>query len=352
MNNFFDRAGTWLRLIGFAWVVAGVSVLGGTQPPLKVGDPAPSLRSARWVQGEPIKEFEPGHTYLLAFWATWCGPSRAMLRYLNEIHKLHDEGQLVVIGQNVWQSDESLVAGAIRAAKVEFRVALDATNSPVATGWIKAAGHDEIPIAFVINGRGKIAWIGHPLALTGPLIDEICAGGIPTTAKPSSNRGIADKKAGRYTMTEKEREKAEKEEAERVLRAQGMHQIFQQYSQGLIIAKTNYPARILRAERTNTPPEFCNALAWDIATDKELVNRDLVVAEKLAVRAVREARSQEPENLATYLDTLARIQFMSGRPEEAITTESEAVLLAKGPLKKDLEAALKSYRQGRLPKVD
>ena len=39
-----------------------------------VGDPAPRLRLAHFVKGKPLSAFEPGKTYVVEFWTTWCGP--------------------------------------------------------------------------------------------------------------------------------------------------------------------------------------------------------------------------------------------------------------------------------------
>ena len=41
---------------------------------LNVGDAAPPLVVAGWIKGEKVAQFEPGKTYVVEFWATWCGP--------------------------------------------------------------------------------------------------------------------------------------------------------------------------------------------------------------------------------------------------------------------------------------
>jgi thiol-disulfide isomerase/thioredoxin len=41
---------------------------------LKIGDKAPSLEVSRWVKGEKVERLEKDQTYVVEFWATWCGP--------------------------------------------------------------------------------------------------------------------------------------------------------------------------------------------------------------------------------------------------------------------------------------
>jgi hypothetical protein len=66
------------------------------------------------------------------------------------------------------------------ADKMTYRVALDDKKSEptgaMAATWMKAAGQDGIPTAFVVNPQGKIAWIGHPNALNDAVIESILSG--------------------------------------------------------------------------------------------------------------------------------------------------------------------------------
>src|SRR5258708_15219136 len=155
---------------------AGTMLAAAADVTLKVGDPAPKLQNAKWVQGEPVKEFKDGKAYLVEFWATWCGPCRVSIPHLNEIHNQFKDKGLVVIGQDCWEKDESLVAPFLEVMgdKMSYRVALDdkegSKQGKMAENWMAAAGRNGIPSAFLVNTHGLIAWIGHPMSLNEKLI--------------------------------------------------------------------------------------------------------------------------------------------------------------------------------------
>ena len=72
--------------------------------------PAPPLKVAEWVKGNKVAAFEPGKTYVVEFWATWCGPCLATIPHLTELaHKYKDKG-VQFIGVDVWEEDIKEVA--------------------------------------------------------------------------------------------------------------------------------------------------------------------------------------------------------------------------------------------------
>jgi tetratricopeptide (TPR) repeat protein len=91
---------------------------------------------------------------------------------------------------------------------------------------------------------------------------------------------------------------------------------------------------------------FQNQLAWEIATNEDLEERDLDLAEKIARRANDATKGTNAE----ILDTLARVLFLKGQKEPAIQFQQKAVDLAKGRRKSQFQATLDSYRKGTLPK--
>ncbi len=148
------------------------------QAELAIGDPAPKLQVGKWVQGEPVKEFETNHVYIVEFWATWCGPCVASIPHLNELWQKFKNQGLVVIGQNVWDNDSDVPAFVKKMGdKMTYRVALDdksrETDGFMAEHWWKRkVNNHTIPNAFVIK-QGRIAWIGHPMGLNEKLLQDI-----------------------------------------------------------------------------------------------------------------------------------------------------------------------------------
>ena len=134
-------------------LVAGLAVVcsGRAADSLKLGDPAPKLQVAKWVQGEPVTQFETGKVYVVEFWATWCGPCKVSIPHLNELSQKFKDKGVVVIGQDCLEEDESLVAPFVKkmGTNMTYRVALDdkskVENGAMATTWLDAAGQNGIP---------------------------------------------------------------------------------------------------------------------------------------------------------------------------------------------------------------
>ena len=351
-------------------VLAGVAfgfAAQAQEPKLKVGDAAPKLQIAKWVQGEPVKEFERNKVYIVEFWATWCGPCRVSIPHLNELHaKFKDKG-LVVIGQDVWERDESLVEPFVKKMgdKMTYRVALDDKSKDeegaMAATWMKAAGQGGIPAAFIVNKQGKIAWIGHPSSMKESLLEDVLADrydiakAAAERAQLESNKEKIGELFKTLGLSMRQKKWAEAEttvaELEKIL-PEDMKSGLGMARFQILAGRNDYDAAyksvaaLSEAESDNAMLQ--NQIAWTIATQKELEKRDLALAEKIAERANKASQGKD----ASILDTLARVQFMNGKKKEAVETQQKAVTLADGQMKVQLEEILASYKEGKLPEAE
>jgi thiol-disulfide isomerase/thioredoxin len=156
----------------------------GLKQELAMGDAAPALQVQEFVKGEPVKQFEKGKIYVVEFWATWCAPCRESIPHLT---KLQQENKGVTfIGVSI-DEETGLVKPFVdkMGDKMDYRVAIDSRdggNARMAQAWLEASGQEGIPAAFVVDGDGRVAWLGHPGDLEQPLV-QIVAGKWDLVAK-------------------------------------------------------------------------------------------------------------------------------------------------------------------------
>jgi thiol-disulfide isomerase/thioredoxin len=156
---------------------------------LKVGDPAPSLKATKWLQGTEVKSFEKGKIYIVEFWATWCGPCIVMMPHMSEMQQEYKDKGVTFIGYTAKDPNNSAekVAKFVdqRGPKLKYTFAF-ADDRDSYDAWMKAAGQGGIPCCFVVDKDTRIAYIGHPMYL-----DEVLPHVVAGTWSPDAAAALA-----------------------------------------------------------------------------------------------------------------------------------------------------------------
>jgi thiol-disulfide isomerase/thioredoxin len=332
---------------------------------LTIGDPAPKLQVGQWVQGEPVTGFDTNHIYIVEFWATWCGPCRESIPHLNALwEKFKDKG-VIVIGQDVWDSDEAVAPFVEKMGdQMTYRIALD-DKSQDAEGfmadnwWKRGIEHHGIPNAFIINQQGLIAWIGHPLGLNEKLVSDIVSGQYDL-AKAAAEYEEQEKQEATWEMLNDKLDKAVNEKRwddaasalDEVLKlAPKLGDSYAWLRLRILLGQKKYDEAYQFADSfSDSHPADAdrqNALAWTMITQEGIEHPNLALAQKLAARANQGANGRD----AGTLDTLARIQFMNGQTNDAVITEQKAIDVSTDQEKDFLRSSLSDYVQGKLPPI-
>lgn len=325
------------------------------------GDPAPALTVGKWVKGAPVQRLEKGKLYVVEFWATWCIPCRATIPHLTELAKKNPEVNF--IGVSILEEDQKLVAPFVKQMgdKMGFNVAMDKLPSAkadgfeglMATRWVEAAGPLGVPMAFIIDKGGDIAWIGNPTEMDEPLSkvldgswDTKAYGAAMRAQQELQNRQIA------YEQREKQAVRAKDEaallkvyddmigDALAPIQVNGAIKRFRY----LLVEKKDYDAAYASGRASlkgplNDDARRLEELAWLIVDPKKSVElRDT----ELAIAAAQ--RSVELKKGIFNLNTLAHGYFFAGDKAKAVDTEKEALArAANDDERKFIQAAIAEF---------
>ncbi|MGE3182715.1 MAG: redoxin domain-containing protein [Phycisphaerae bacterium] len=318
------------------------------EPSLKVGDAAPKLTIDKWLKGEPVSSLESGKVYVVEFWATWCGPCIAQMPHMTQMQKDFKDKGVTLISvtsedpRNSLEKAEAMVKA--KSDSMGYTVAWDKERETY-DAYMQAAERNGIPCCFVVDQKGKIAWIGHPMWL-----EEVLA---PLTA------GKWDAKEGPTSITNAEKElnavfmKARENPSDALAAFEkfesahpGVAKTFETMKYQLAMAAGDekkadaIATKLVDRAIADKNEGVLNEIAWTIvAPDSPFENRNL----DLALRAAEKADEFTNHNNAPIIDTLARAHFLKGNVTKAIELQRKAIDLVGDEEKSSYQGSLDEY---------
>jgi thiol-disulfide isomerase/thioredoxin len=332
-----------------------------------VGKPAPPLVTGKWLRGERTDQFRKGHVYVIESWATWCGPCIKSIPRLSSLQKKY-AGKVTVIGIDVWEEDSSSAEPFVekQGKNMTYDVAQDFVppgltffEGNFAKEWIEGAGKYSvgIPLAFIVNNDGVIAWIGHPSELDEPL-DQVVAGrwDLDSASKKYDDEMKKASKSepfkvayyscsrnGDYRGAEAACESLLQMSAEEFYEWAGREYELM-YSDAKQPGRALEFARSVIQERFQSNPRLLANLARTIA--RVSANKDSSEL-SLASTAAKRACELTEMKKGFALGALARVLFAQGRRHEAIELQKKAIQLAHESDEKDDMQSLLNFMEGK-----
>jgi thiol-disulfide isomerase/thioredoxin len=319
------------------------------KPALAVGSPAPLLTIEKWVKGAPVANFEKGKTYVVEFWATWCGPCIASMPHLSTLQRQYKDKGVTFIGVTSKDPNNDLAAvEAMVKAKglgMDYTVAWD-NERKTSEAYMKAAGQNGIPCSFVVDGTGKIVYIGNPIFLDVPM-EQLAAG---TWDLQKGNATIADAEAqllGIHKAIGAEPKSAAGKITEFETKYPAFASLVAPLKFDALLAAGDFPAayayggKLVDEAIAKKNADELNVIAWKIVDpDATWAKLDL----DLALRAAEKSVALTQENDGAVLDTLARVYFLKGDIKKAIEYETKAVATSTGEMKESVGKTLAEYK--------
>ncbi len=307
--------------------------------PLFIGEEAPAVSVDHWIKGDSIDGFEDGQVYVMEFWATWCGPCVSSMPHLSGVQEEYGD-KVKIIGVSSEKAPEIVTEFLAKTNKrdnklnndrMRYTVAVDPDRS-TSRVFMEASNQRGIPTAFIINGNGQVAWIGHPMSMDEPL-KEVIEGTWDLEAAATAFRLEAEQEIAMKEMnsvyqtartsgdwdtwitaidnfTAKYGGNARMEEAK-----------FQALLTGKKDKKAAYAWAKKMVKKAWDNAQSLNAMAWGIVDETPEDLRDLDFALRVAKRASDLTDNKDP----MILDTLARCYWDMGKKYKAIAWQEKAV---------------------------
>jgi thiol-disulfide isomerase/thioredoxin len=325
--------------------------------PMTIGSPAPKPDIELFVRGEEPKWFDGDKTYVVEFWATWCGPCRASMPHISDLADKYMD-KVVVVG--VSDEKEEVVRKFLDTdewkQKARYNLCTDPDRS-THRQYMEAAGQNGIPTAFVVKG-GTVQWIGHPMGMDEPL--EKIVGGSWDAAGYKAEFEAEATAARKQMQRRREIAKARKDgnwdaivkmiDEDIAAAPEGQQAGLKMQKFMMLLTDAKMPEKGYAVGReifgsSKDDAMTLNQLAWFVLDDRRVEQRDIPFALEVAKQAVTASKGED----AAIMDTLARAWWESGDKAKAVEWQKKAVEQAEGDAADELRSTLEKYQSGEAP---
>ncbi|MGB7297365.1 MAG: TlpA disulfide reductase family protein [Candidatus Aminicenantales bacterium] len=339
---------------------------------LMVGDTAPAVQVSRFIKGEPFRDFQKGRVYIVEFWATWCVPCKESYPHLTMLQKKHGE-KVRILGVSVWEPRPEAVEPFVKewGEKMGYSVAMDEVEfltppdeeersresvekGQMSKAYMVDSGWDfvGIPAAFIVNQEGRIAWIGDPLELDGPL-EEVIAGTYDLAEAAAHYRNRMVREAFARGERKKARELLKAKDPEGALqRVDGLLELDPTaqddyiFKFEILLLHKLSPDRATRFMMASLPE-----LDWVTTMNMTAILADLgrdlsPEAARAGIEACQDSLQKIGKDHTWPLFTMAELYYRLGETENALAAADRALKICREEDRKRMQADRDRYAKG------
>ncbi len=323
------------------------------RPVLLPGMPAPKVKVAEWLAGNPVEDFKPNKVYVLEFFRSRSKPCRNFASNFQKMSEKYRK-KATFVSFSVWENDQADVTPYVKelGSRLGYSIATDSQANPkdhfgfMTENWLNPAGLT-FPSVIIVGKDQTIAWMGNADE-SEPVLNDIVNGkwdvnAFATKAKAKADELRSAEEAWRLSPVHQEIQKisgliraGESEEALKEIDtlvtmdpkdARTNPIKYGAYARVMIYAGMQdldgfYGAAAQLYDACADDADLLNNTAWVIVDPKsEVPEKHWDLAIKLATRAVEVSK----RNSSYCLDTLAWAFYGNGDKEKAIAAEQEAI---------------------------
>jgi thiol-disulfide isomerase/thioredoxin len=181
---------------------------------LSQGSPTPKFEAGMFIRGPALAGLSPGKVYVIEFSGTTCAPCLKAIPHLEELQRTYKGVVFLSVFSEPADDVRRYLDGPGKG--ITLRVVCD-PDQALLEAWSVAAAQFAIPHVFVVNGAGRLAWIGHPWELDEPLARVVAGKPIDAVDAVKEMRRRIEKREHQLRRRTSEREmQAEEENGQRV----------------------------------------------------------------------------------------------------------------------------------------